>query len=178
MSTTATLTERIRQIDLRNPETLDIFELRAAVDKVVKDIDLPEVDLDRLDVFGLRDLLDKLDLPEIDRSDLEEAFDRFDMLGLRKAIVGADRVEFVRPSSPGDVISQLDDVRSSFESIAKNVFDNAQDLVPVTRKELADLEKRVIAAEKAVKKNASKAATAKKAPARKRTSAKKVTASK
>ncbi len=178
MSTTATLTERIRQIDLRNPETLDIFELRAAVDKAVKDIDLPEVDLDRLDVFGLRDLLDKLDLPEIDRSDLEEAFDRFDMLGLRKAIVGADRVEFVRPSSPGDVISQLDDVRSSFESIAKNVFDNAQDLAPVTRKELADLEKRVIAAEKAVKKNASKTATAKKAPARKRTSAKKATASK
>ena len=178
MSTTATLTERIRQIDLRNPETLDIFELRAAVEKAVKDLDLPEVDIDRLDVFGLRDLLNKVDLPEIDRSDLEEAFDRFDMLGLRKAIVGADRVEFVRPSSPADVISQLDDVRSSFESIAKNVFDNAQDLAPVTRKELADLEKRVIAAEKAVKKNAPKRATAKKAPARKRPAAKKASASK
>lgn len=183
MSTTATLTERIRQIDLRNPETLDIFELRTAVKKAVKDLDLPEVDLpeidiDRLDVFGLRDLLNKVELPEIDRSNLEEAFDRFDMLGLRKAIVGADRVEFARPSSPSDVINQLDDVRSSFESIAKNVFDNAQDLAPVTRKELADLEKRVIAAEKAAKKNAPKKAAAKKAPARKRPAAKKATASK
>lgn len=176
MSTTATLSERIRQIDLRNPETLDIFELRAAVDKAVKDLDLPEVDIDRLDVFGLRDLLEKVELPEIDRSDLEEAFDRFDMLGLRKAIVGADRVEFVRPSSPGDVMSQLDDVRSSFESIAKNLYDNAQDLTPVTRKELADLEKRVIAAEKAVKKAAPKKASSKKAPARKRTSAAKASA--
>ena len=178
MSTSATLTDRIRQIDLRNPETLDIFELRAVIEKAVKDADLPEVDLDRLDVFGLRDLLNKVDVPEIDRSELEEAFDRFDMLGLRKAIVDADRVEFTRPSSPGDVISQLDDVRSSFESIAKNIFDNAQDLAPVTRKELADLEKRVIAAEKAVKKNAPKKASAKKAPARKRTAAKKASARK
>lgn len=178
MSTTSTLTDRIRQIDLRNLETLDIFELRAAVEKAVKDIDLPDLDLDRLDVFGLRDLLNKIDLPEIDRSNLEEAFDRFDMLGLRKAIVGADRVEFARPSSPADVLSQMDDVRSSFESIVKNVFDNAQDLAPVSRKDLADLEKRVIAAEKAAKKTTAKKATAKKAPARKRPAAKKAVATK
>lgn len=178
MTTTSTLTDRIRKIDLRNPETLDIFELRAAVESALEDIDFPEVDLssidiDRLDVFGLRDLLNKVEIPEIERADLEEAFDRFDMLGLRKAIVGADRVEFSVPSSPADVISQLDDVRSSFESIAKNVFDNAQDLAPVTRKDLADLEKRVVAAEKAAKK-----ATAKKAPARKRPAAKKAVAAK
>ncbi len=172
-TTSTTLTERIRQIDLRNLETLDIFELRAAVEKALKGIDVPDVDINRLDVFGLRDLLNKVELPEIDRSDLEEAFDRFDMLGLRKAIAGADRVEFSVPSSPADVISQLDDVRSRFESIAKNVFDNAQDLAPVTRKDLADLEKRVVAAEKAAKKT-----TAKKAPARKRPAAKKAVAKK
>lgn len=176
MSNNSTLAARIRQIDLRNPETLDIFELRAAFQKVLDDIDLPEfdterIDLDRLDVFGLRDLLEKIELPEIERADLEEAFDRFDMLGLRKAIVDADRVEFTVPSSPADVISQLDDIRSSFESIVKNVFDNAQDLAPVTRKDLADLEKRVVAAEKAAKK-----ATTKKAPARKRPAAKKAAA--
>lgn len=183
MSTNASLAERIRQIDLRNPETLDIFELRAAVEKVLKDIDLPEfdtdrldldrIDFDRLDVLGLRDLLEKVELPEVERTDVEDAFDRFDMLGLRKAIVDADRVEFSVPSSPGDVVSQLDDIRSSFESIVKNVFDNAQDLTPVTRKDLADLEKRVIAAEKAAKKATTKKATAKKAPARKRPAAKK-----
>lgn len=178
MSTTSTLTDRIRQIDLRNLETLDIFELRAAVEKAMKDVDLPDLDLDRLDVFGLRDLLNKIDLPEIDRSNLEEAFDRFDMLGLRKAIAGADRVEFARPSSPADVLSQMDDVRSSFESIVKNVFDNAQDLAPASRKDLADLEKRVIAAEKAAKKTTAKKATVKKAPARKRPAAKKAVATK
>lgn len=178
MSNTPTISARIRKIDLRNLETLDIFELRAAVKKALKDIDVPDVDVDRLDVFGLRDLLNKVELPEIDRSDLEEAFDRFDMLGLRKAIVSADRVEFTRPSSPSDVFSQLDDVRSSFESIIKNVFGNAQDLAPVSRKELADLEKRVIAAEKAAKKTAPKKAAAKKAPARKRPVAKKVVAKK
>lgn len=171
--TSTPITERLRQIDLRNPETLDIFELRAAVEKIldkvdVPELDLPEVDLDRLDVFGLRDLVEKLELPDVDRSDIEAAFDRFDMLGLRKAIVDADRVEFSMPSSPADVLSQMDDVRSSFESIVKNVFDNAQDLAPVTRKELNDLEDRVVAAEKAAKKaTAKKAAPRKKAPAKK-----------
>lgn len=169
MTTTSTLTDRIRKIDLRNPETLDIFELRSTIEKAIKDLDLPEVDLDRLDVFGLRDLVEKLDLPEFNRTDLEEAFDRFDLLGVRKAIVDADRIEFARPSSPADVISQLDDVRSSFESIVKNLVDNANELAPVTRKDLADLEKRVVAAEKAAKRPAAK----KKAPARKKATAKK-----
>lgn len=171
-SATSTLADRVRNMDVRHPETLDIFEIRSAIEKAIKDLDLPEIDLERLDVLGLRDLVSKLDLPEVELAELSaESFDRFDVLGLRKAIVDADRVEFEVPSSPGDVVSQLDDVRSSFESIVKNVFDNAADLAPVTRKELADLEKRVVAAEKAAKK-----APAKKAPARKRTTAKKAPA--
>jgi hypothetical protein len=173
-TTTSTLADRIRKIDVRHPETLDIFEIRTAVEKAIKDLDLPEVDLDRLDVLGLRDLISKLDLPEIDLGEMNaEFFDRFDVLGLRKAVVDADRVEFSMPNSPADVVSQFDDVRSSFESIVKNVFDNATDLAPVTRKELADLEKRVIAAEKAAKRS-----TAKKAPARKKPAAKKAAAKK
>lgn len=166
---TSTLADRVRKMDVRHPETLDIFEIRNTIEKAIKDLDLPEIDLERLDILGLRDLVAKLDLPEVEFPEMNtESFDRFDLLGLRKAIVDADRVEFTRPSSPGDVVSQLDDVRASFESIVKNVFDNAADLAPVTRKELADLEKRVVAAEKAAKKT-----TAKKAPARKRTTAKK-----
>ena len=163
MTTTSTLTDRIRKIDVRNPETLDIFELRSAIEKAVKDLDLPEFDLERLDVLGLRELFAKLDLPEFEL----ETLDRFDVLGLRKAIVDAERVEFTMPSSPGDVVSQLDDVRSSFESIIKNVVDNAADLAPVTRKELADLEKRVVAAEKAAKKTPAKEARARKPAAKK-----------
>ncbi len=163
MTTTSTLTERIRKIDVRNPETLDIFELRAAIDKAVKDLDLPEFDIEKLDVLGLKDLFAKLDLPEFEL----ETLDRFDVLGLRKAIVDADRVEFSMPSSPADVVSQLDDVRSSFESIIKNVFDNASELAPVTRKDLADLEKRVVAAEKAAKKAPAKKARARKPAAKK-----------
>lgn len=163
MTTTSTLTDRIRNIDLRNPETLDIFELRTAIEKALKDLDLPEIDLERLDVLGLRELFGKLDLPEFD----VETLDRFDVLGLRKAIVDAERVEFTMPSSPGDVVSQLDDVRSSFESIIKHVFDNAAELAPVTRKDLADLEKRVVAAEKAAKKAPAKKARARKPAAKK-----------
>ena len=173
MNTTSTLTDRIRKIDVRDPETFDIFELRATIEKPINDRELPEVDLERLDVFGLRDLVKKLDLPEIDlpefdirdvtREDVEELVDRFDLLGVRKAFADADRVEFTRPSSPGDVVSQLDDVRASFEGIVKNLVDNANDLAPVTRKEFAELEQRVIKAEKAAKK---------KAPARKRTTKK------
>jgi len=179
MTTTATtapasLADRVRNMDVRNPETLDIFEIRSAVEKAIKDLDLPEIDLERLDVLGLRELVSKLDLPELDLSEVNaEALDRFDVLGLRKAIVDADRVAFSMPNSPGDVVSQLDDVRARFESIVKNVFENATDLAPVTRKELADLEKRVVAAEKAAKKSA-----AKKAPARKQSTAKKAAAKK
>lgn len=173
-TSTSTLSDRIRKIDVRNPETLDIFEIRVAIEKVIKDLDLPEVDLDRLDVLGLRDLISKLDLPEVDLTEMNaDFFDRFDVLGVRKAVVDADRVEFSMPNSPGDVVSQLDEARSSFESIVKHVFDNASDLAPVTRKEFADLEKRVIAAEKAAKRT-----TAKKAPARKKPAAKKAAAKK
>jgi hypothetical protein len=161
-TSTPTLSERIRNMDVRHPETLDVFELRTTIEKAMKDLDLPEVDLERLDVFGLRDLISKLELPEFD-----EMVDRFDLLGLRKAFADADRVEFAMPNSAGDVVSQMDDVRASFESIVKNVFDNASELAPVTRKELADLEKRVVAAEKAAKRSTAKKAPARKSPAKK-----------
>lgn len=150
-TSTPTLTERIRKVDVRDPETLDIFELRPTIEKAIEDLDLPEFEMP------------EFEMPEFDA----EMFDRFDVLGVRKAIADADPVEFTVPRSPADVISQMEDVRARFESIMKNVFENATGLAPVTRNELADLEQRVIKAERAAKK-----ATAKKAPARKSTAKK------
>lgn len=155
-TSTPTLTERIRNVDVRDPETYDVFELRPAFDKAREDLDLPE-----------------FDLPEFDT----ELFDRFDILGVRKAIADAEPVELTWPRSPADVISQMEDVRDRFEAIMKDVFENAAGLAPVTRNEVADLEQRVIAAEKAAKKATAKKATArkstaKKAPARKATAEK------